>query len=112
MRTILSRADATTILVTHDQEEVISLADTVAVMFDGAIVQIGVPEDIYLRPATREVASFVGAARFVDGDAQGDVVACRLGNLPLAREARGPVSVLLRPDALTAKPAANVKEQD
>ncbi|MCG8347134.1 MAG: ABC transporter ATP-binding protein [Chloroflexales bacterium] len=97
---ILSRAHATTILVTHDQEEAFSLADTVAVMFNGTIVQIGTPQEIYLRPATREVATFVGAARFLIGEADNDTVSCALGTLPLAQPALGQVAVLLRPDAL------------
>lgn len=101
VRAILARTETTTILVTHDQEEAFSFADTVAVMFDGRLEQIGPPEEIYLRPATRAVATFVGTAHFVLGDADGERVRCVLGELPLARPAYGPVVVLLRPDALT-----------
>jgi iron(III) transport system ATP-binding protein len=100
VQSILARAGATTILVTHDQEEAFSLADTVAVMLDGAIVQVGTPRGIYLQPASRRVATFVGAAHFLPGDADGDRVTCALGTLPLAQPRHGPVDVLLRPDAL------------
>jgi len=100
VQSILAHAGATTILVTHDQEEAFSLADTVAVMLGGAIVQIGTPREIYLQPASRRVATFVGAAHFLDGDADGDCVTCALGTLPLAQPRHGPVDVLLRPDAL------------
>jgi len=54
----------TTIMVTHDQEEALSLADTVAVMDHGTIEQVGTPEQIYHRPASRFVADFVGHSNF------------------------------------------------
>lgn len=104
VRTILAAAGATTMLVTHDQEEAFSLADTVAVMLDGILIQVGTPQDIYLRPATRAVASFVGAATFLPGEAYGDTVVCALGTLPLARPAHGDVNVLLRPESVVIQP--------
>lgn len=104
VRTILKAADTTALLVTHDQEEALSLADTVAVMFAGQLVQVGAPQDVYLHPATRQVATFVGAATFVPGEAHGDTVYCTLGTLPLATPAHGAVDVLLRPEALTLQP--------
>jgi iron(III) transport system ATP-binding protein len=54
----------TTIMVTHDQEEALSLADTVAVMDHGTLEQVGSPEQIYHRPASRFVADFVGHSNF------------------------------------------------
>lgn len=101
VKAILAHTQVTTILVTHDQEEALSMADSVAVMFDGKIVQVGTPEEIYLRPAHREIATFVGAAKFVCGHADGKIVECPLGRLRLAGEIDGPVQVLLRPDLLT-----------
>src|SRR5690606_28987152 len=55
---ILREAGATTILVTHDQEEALSLADRLAVMREGRIVQVGPPEEVYTRPADRWAAQF------------------------------------------------------
>ncbi len=55
------RLDATTIYVTHDQEEAMTMADRIVIMNGGQIEQIGTPEDIYFRPATRMVASFIGS---------------------------------------------------
>ena len=57
----LQRAlDVTAVYVTHDQEEAMSMSDRLAVFMDGRIVQIGTPEDMYVRPATAEVAAFLG----------------------------------------------------
>src|SRR5690606_17632000 len=57
----------TTIFVTHDQEEALSLSDRIAVMNSGLIQQVGTPEDIYERSRTRFVASFVGKTNFFEG---------------------------------------------
>ncbi len=104
VRAILKATSTTTLLVTHDQEEALSLADTVAVMFTGRLAQVGTPQDIYLRPATRDVARFVGTATFLSGDAHGEHVLCALGKLPLTVPAQGPVDILLRPEALAVQP--------
>jgi multiple sugar transport system ATP-binding protein len=55
------RLGVTSIFVTHDQEEAMSISDRIAVMYGGRVEQIGVPEEIYQRPATRYVASFIGS---------------------------------------------------
>jgi putative spermidine/putrescine transport system ATP-binding protein len=57
----------TMVLVTHDQEEALTLSDRIAVMHDGAIAQIGSPADLYERPLTRWVAEFVGQSNLLDG---------------------------------------------
>ena len=100
VRQILADAGATAILVTHDQEEALSLADRIAVMWDGRIVQTANPEELYHRPVDSRVASFVGDAQFIHGDAQGRRVVTELGILPLAGQAEGSVDVLLRPETL------------
>ena len=64
----------TSILVTHDQEEALELANTVVVMNDGAVEQIGSPTEVYERPATPFVAGFVGAANVLNGLVIGDRV--------------------------------------
>ncbi|HEY5724768.1 MAG TPA: ABC transporter ATP-binding protein [Methylomirabilota bacterium] len=61
----------TTIYVTHDQEEALSLSDRVAVMRDGRVLQVGPPKELYERPRTRFVADFVGTNNLVPGDVQG-----------------------------------------
>ncbi|MBA3415227.1 MAG: ABC transporter ATP-binding protein [Chloroflexia bacterium] len=105
VRDILREAGATAVLVTHDQEEALSLADRVAVMGGGAIVQAGPPEELYHRPVNRAVAAFVGDAQFLPGEASGRRVATVLGDLPVHGQATGAVEVMLRPEALRLAPA-------
>src|SRR5581483_1327048 len=57
----------TFLLVTHDQEEALSMSDQLAVMNAGQIEQVGTPQDVYLRPSTRFVAGFLGAVNWIDG---------------------------------------------
>jgi ABC-type Fe3+/spermidine/putrescine transport system ATPase subunit len=61
------RAGITFLFVTHDQEEALSLSDAIAVMNQGVVEQFGTPEDVYLRPATRFVAGFLGMVNWIDG---------------------------------------------
>ncbi len=105
VRDILRAAGATAVLVTHDQEEALSLADRVAVMAGGRVVQSGTPEELYHRPATRWVAGFVGDAQFLPGEATGRQAGTELGIVPIIGQARGPVEVMLRPEALRLAPA-------
>jgi iron(III) transport system ATP-binding protein len=100
VRQILADAGATAVLVTHDQEEALSLADRVAVMWDGRIVQQATPEELYHRPVSREIGIFVGDAQFLPGEGGGRRVACELGDLPTHGSATGVVDVMLRPESL------------
>ena len=67
LREIQRKLDVTTIFVTHDQSEALSLSDRIAVMADGRIRQLGTPDDVYRRPADRFVASFVGDVNVLRG---------------------------------------------
>ncbi len=71
LKRIQRETGITTIIVTHDQEEALSLADRVAVMFDGTIAELGEPSAIYLRPRSREVMTFLGAANVFQGRVSG-----------------------------------------
>ena len=62
----------TTIYVTHDQEEALTMSDRIAVMSEGDMVQIAPPEDIYRRPATASIAAFIGRMNFLDGTLDAD----------------------------------------
>ncbi len=105
VRTIINQTGAAAIFVTHDQEEAMRLADEIAVMQGGKLVQIGKPDDLYRFPQQPELADFLGEANYLPGDADGDSVITPLGTLALARPARGTVRVLIRPEALALTPA-------
>lgn len=67
LKDLQRRAAITFLLVTHDQQEALSLSDRVAVMNAGRIEQVGAPEDVYLHPRTRFVAGFMGAVNWIGG---------------------------------------------
>jgi iron(III) transport system ATP-binding protein len=102
---ILRDAEATALLVTHDQEEALSLADRLAVMRDGRIVQCGAPEDVYARPADRWSAGFVGEVNVLSGVARASGVETWLGlfETPAGSKLAAPGSsthVAVRPEQL------------
>jgi iron(III) transport system ATP-binding protein len=100
---ICQEAGTTAILVTHDQDEALSMADRIAVLRDGKIVQYAAPQDLYNRPADPALARFVGDANLLDGQLAASAVDTILGKLPLANAdgpESGPVTVLIRPEQL------------
>ena len=97
---ILRDAQATALLVTHDQEEALSLADRLAVMREGRIVQVGAPEEVYGRPASRWAAQFVGEVNVLAGVAREGGVETELGRFDLRAPATGTVHVAVRPEQL------------
>ena len=66
LRHLQKAVGITFILVTHDQEEALTMSDKVAVMFDGKVEQVASPRDLYERPSTQRVASFIGAMNFIE----------------------------------------------
>jgi iron(III) transport system ATP-binding protein len=108
VRTILRDTATTAILVTHDQDEALSIADYVAVIRDGTIAQLATPQDLYDYPADADVACFVGDANLLDGFTQHGLVHTPLGTLAvrsgLSAEPRNAVTVLIRPEQLDVRP--------
>jgi iron(III) transport system ATP-binding protein len=98
VRATLKAAGATALLVTHDQEEALGIADHVVVLRDGAVAQFARPQTIYTSPADLGVALFVGEALTFAGVARAGLVETPLGTLPTSGD--GPGTVLLRPEQL------------
>lgn len=102
---LLRRQGATTVLVTHDQEEALSLADSVAVLREGTIVQQGTPAELYDTPVDARLASFLGAANLLPARLEGPWAHTALGRLALRPDpARPPgltrARVIVRPEQL------------
>ena len=103
----------TFILVTHDQEEALTMSDRIAVMFEGQIVQIASPQELYSRPKSKRVATFIGVMNFIEGqllkggDQNTNVDAGILGNVNVSPDQipiplnSGPVIIGIRPEMLT-----------
>lgn len=102
------RLGLTTIFVTHDQDEALSMSDRIAVMSAGEIQQIGTPEEVYRRPANRFVAEFVGRVNLIEGVAgrtEGGVVVDVAGSplrleIATANGTAGQVTIAIRPEAV------------
>jgi iron(III) transport system ATP-binding protein len=105
---ILRGAGASALLVTHDQQEAMSMADELVVMRAGRVEQAGAPEVVYSRPASRWSAEFLGAADVVPGVVADGSVTCELGSFPAGSGLAGPVEVVVRPEAVAIGPDAGV----
>ncbi|MDF2989773.1 MAG: spermidine/putrescine transporter ATP-binding protein [Microbacterium sp.] len=95
----------TFVYVTHDQEEALTMSDRIAVMSAGRVLQIGSPTDIYERPSSKFVASFIGSCNVVEGAiAGGDVVVPGIGSVPATPVGElpdgTPVGVAVRPERI------------
>jgi spermidine/putrescine transport system ATP-binding protein len=90
----------TFVYVTHDQEEAMSMADRIAVMSDGRIEQLGTPEEIYRRPATRFVTDFIGDSNFFDATVQGQVAELTDGSRVPCAGGSGRATLMVRPEAI------------
>ncbi|WP_108483369.1 ABC transporter ATP-binding protein [Oceaniglobus ichthyenteri] len=102
IRSIQQKFGITTIMVTHDQNEALEMADQIVVLREGQIEQVGAPRDLYTHPETRFVADFIGAINLlnVTSDAQGKA---QLGTHSLAMTGKlnGATTLGLRPEAIT-----------
>jgi ABC-type Fe3+/spermidine/putrescine transport system ATPase subunit len=112
---MLRRVEVPTVFVTHDQEDAFAIADRVALLRGGRILQIGTPEELYREPASLRVAQFIGRGRVVRATEDGDGAVVRIGGInvrvpvlrrvaattpAVAAPANGDRFVLLRPEAL------------
>ncbi|WP_104046031.1 ABC transporter ATP-binding protein [Arthrobacter sp. ZGTC412] len=115
LKRLQSELGITTVYVTHDQEEALAMSDRIAVMSNGNMLQVAPPEEIYERPATAEVAAFIGRSNFLDG-----IITSTIGDRAIVRlEDTGetvtavladqmndgdPVTVAFRPEKATLAP--------
>src|SRR5919109_618117 len=113
---ILRHLGTAAVLVTHDQEEALGIADQVAVIRHGELQQVGTPEDIYYAPSTAFVANFVGHADFIPGVVAGTEVRTEIGVFPAPPHVpAGPVKLMIRHEAVNSRPGgvlATVEERD
>ncbi|MTD44516.1 ATP-binding cassette domain-containing protein [Conexibacter sp. W3-3-2] len=100
VRRLLRDAGVSALLVTHDQDEALSVADRVAVMRDGRIEQVGTPEEVYAAPAGHWVASFLGEVDVLPGVADAGRVTTPVAVLPASPRLHGDVDVLVRPESV------------
>ncbi|MFC7396365.1 ABC transporter ATP-binding protein [Chelatococcus sp. GCM10030263] len=96
--TLLRRLGITTVYVTHDQAEAMSVGDRIVVMDHGRIAQVGTPREIYHRPATRFVAEFIGTTNRVPGEMKDGVFLCRAGRIPAPALPLDCREILFRPE--------------
>jgi putative spermidine/putrescine transport system ATP-binding protein len=109
LRSTLRRSGVTALFVTHDQEDAFAVADRIAMLANGKVLQVGTPEALYHAPATREVAEFVGRAALLPAERMGDGVWVTVGSVALAAPARPhegeatearPLVAVMRPESL------------
>jgi iron(III) transport system ATP-binding protein len=119
IRAVQRELQITTVYVTHDQEEALAISDTIAVMDRGRVLQVGKPWELYLRPANRFVADFIGTMNVFRGRVQngaaGELRELVMGfgerwQVPTAGAPGASISVGVRPESLTLEPGANAGE--
>ncbi|HXG75572.1 MAG TPA: ABC transporter ATP-binding protein [Gaiellaceae bacterium] len=101
---ILRPLGVTIVLVTHDREEAFSLADRIALMREGTVVQEGSPEELYFAPRSRWAAEFVGAGNVLSGPVVDGLVRTPVGAFPANGSANGAARVLIRPELIGLEP--------
>ena len=115
IRKLQHRLQITTVYVTHDQEEAMTLSDRVVIMNEGRIQQVGTPQEIYARPDNRFVADFIGKANFLEGRITGKMEADRIEVDILGQKIKAPrpersfargdrVLILARPESIELGP--------
>ncbi|MCP4423073.1 MAG: ABC transporter ATP-binding protein [Chloroflexi bacterium] len=102
IRDLVKEAGITTLFVTHDQAEAVTIADRIGLMIDGRLCQVDVPQAFYERPADAQVARFFGASNFIPGLKRGRQIETQLGNLEVTPSplTDGPVLLTIRPEAI------------
>jgi spermidine/putrescine transport system ATP-binding protein len=92
------------VFVTHDQSEALGLANRIAVMDKGEMIQEGGPEEIYAAPKTRFVSTFIGEANVFAGHRQGEWMTLDAGARIASSGAEGPITIVVRPEVVRISP--------
>jgi sulfate transport system ATP-binding protein len=111
LKSIQRKLGIATILVTHDQEEAFDLGDRIGVMSFGRLLEVGTPDELYQKPSTEFVASFLGSGNLLLGNISSQGVELGALNFPLTQEMdtnvdEGRVQVLFRPEDVSLAPSA------
>lgn len=111
--TLLSEAGVATLLVTHDQEEALSIADQVAVMNTSRFTRIGTPQEVYHDPGDPFTAAFLGDCVLLPCTITAGTAECALGRIPVRdTSVAGPATIMLRPEQLTAATVTETQAPD
>jgi ABC-type Fe3+/spermidine/putrescine transport system ATPase subunit len=106
LRRIHRQIGGTFVFVTHDQSEALGLANRIAVMDQGELIQEGGPEEIYAAPKTRFVSTFIGEANVFAGHRQGEWLTLDAGARIASPGAQGPITIVIRPEAVQISPTS------
>mgnify|MGYP003665863950 FL=1 len=102
----LRAAGTASLIVTHDAEEAMEIADDIALMYGGEIIQTGAPEDVYLDPVSVTAARLLGDVQIWTGTVEGGQIVSPLGKRAAPDIADGtPATILVRPDGIEIDPA-------
>src|SRR5438270_8101130 len=115
IRALLRQVKVPSVFITHDQEEALELGDRIAVLNNGHLEQVGTPDEVYNRPATEFVATFLGAANLLLGVATGGFVEIGTAKLPAEKETQRfrdgqSVKLVFRPEDVCLSQDANLPE--
>nr|WP_241735731.1 ABC transporter ATP-binding protein [Aquisalinus flavus] len=107
-RRMIRRTGMIGVMVTHDPEEVLEMADRIAILEEGVVQQTGTPEDVFDNPSTAKIAAMFGSGQSLKADLSGATLTHAFGEWPMSclhgdAPRMGPVRLVIRPDALTVK---------
>lgn len=101
LRSVLRTADVPALVVTHDHDEAMALADRIVLLREGRVAQSGTPAELWNAPGDEWVARFLGFGPVLDATVDGPIAVTRWGSVPVPPETTGAVRIILRPDALS-----------
>lgn len=106
VKEIHEKVGTTTIMVTHDIQDTLTMSDKICILMDGMICQIGSPRDVFQRPVSKKLAEFLGFRNFLSGRFDGNMFQSPLGPLPFSdkRDIKESATVLIRPESLRILP--------